>query len=132
MTQPGWYPDPQDPTQQRWWDGQRWGDVAPSPPQPTPPGFSPQGASTATAPNNYLPWSIINLVCLCLPLGIVALIFSLQVGSKASAGDIAGAEAASQKAKTFNLIASIVGAVILAGWGILLLTGGAATEININ
>ncbi|MBM7504212.1 DUF2510 domain-containing protein [Agromyces aurantiacus] len=25
----GWYPDPYDPTQQRWWDGDSWGPRAP-------------------------------------------------------------------------------------------------------
>lgn len=25
----GWYPDPQDPSRMRWWDGHRWGEVAP-------------------------------------------------------------------------------------------------------
>ena len=32
---PGWYQDPADPTQHRWWDGQRWSD--PPPPLPLPP-----------------------------------------------------------------------------------------------
>lgn len=33
MTTPiaGWYPDPQDDTRFRWWDGARWGDLAPEP-----------------------------------------------------------------------------------------------------
>lgn len=33
MTLPiaGWYPDPQDPSRTRWWDGARWGQPAPAP-----------------------------------------------------------------------------------------------------
>jgi hypothetical protein len=27
----GWYPDPQDATRLRWWDGVRWGALAPEP-----------------------------------------------------------------------------------------------------
>lgn len=35
----GWYPDPSDPTRQRWWDGARWSAPAPAPyaaPAPAP------------------------------------------------------------------------------------------------
>jgi hypothetical protein len=28
----GWYPDPSDPSRQRWWDGQNWGAIAPANP----------------------------------------------------------------------------------------------------
>jgi hypothetical protein len=31
---PGWYQDPADPTQHRWWDGQRWSDPPPTAPLP--------------------------------------------------------------------------------------------------
>ncbi|WP_144763097.1 DUF2510 domain-containing protein [Curtobacterium sp. 9128] len=35
MTLPiaGWYPDPQEPSRVRWWDGERWGQLAPAPQQ---------------------------------------------------------------------------------------------------
>ena len=34
LTPPGWYQDPADPTQHRWWDGARWSDPPPPPPLP--------------------------------------------------------------------------------------------------
>ena len=40
---------------------------------------------------NYLFHSIVVTLCCCLPLGIVALIFSAQVNTKLAAGDVAGA-----------------------------------------
>ena len=45
---PGWYQDPADPDQHRWWDGARWSDPPPVPPRsdpppvlPMPPGYRP-------------------------------------------------------------------------------------------
>ena len=41
---PGWYQDPADPTQHRWWDGARWSDPPPPPPLPQmPPPAEPRG-----------------------------------------------------------------------------------------
>ena len=33
----GWYQDPSDPGQQRYWDGVRWSDLPPRPSTPAPP-----------------------------------------------------------------------------------------------
>jgi hypothetical protein len=66
----------------------------------TPP---PAGGSATPVPN-YLVWAIIA-VCGCgWPLAIPAIIFATQVNSKVAAGDIAGAEDASKKAKLFAMI----------------------------
>jgi hypothetical protein len=50
----GWYPDPQDPSRRRWWDGQRWGELAPqsdAPETPRPPAWSaPNDAMRANGP----------------------------------------------------------------------------------
>ena len=46
-----------------------------------------------------------------MPLGVVAIIFSAQVNSKLAAGDYAGAEDASKKAKMFCWIGVGLGAV---------------------
>lgn len=44
---PNWYPDPQRPGHQRWWDGERWTDNY-SPPLPPPPPPPPPPAPVAT------------------------------------------------------------------------------------
>ena len=45
---------------------------------------------------------VVTVLC-CLPFGIVGIVYASQVGTKAQAGDIAGAEEASRKAKLWSL-----------------------------
>src|SRR2546425_10386228 len=66
----------------------------------TPP---PPAGGTATVPNYLVP-AIISIFC-CWPLAIPAIIFATQVNGKVAAGDIAGAQDASKKAKMFSFIA---------------------------
>jgi len=65
---------------------------------------------------NYLVQSILVTLCCCLPLGVVAIVFAAQVNSKLAAGDIAGAQDASQKARMFCWIAFGVGLVVTIIW----------------
>jgi len=74
----------------------------------TPP---PPTGTPATVPN-YMVQAIISIFC-CWPLAIPAIIFATQVNSKVAAGDIAGAQDSSKKAKQFSMIGIIVGVV---GW----------------
>jgi hypothetical protein len=64
---------------------------------------------------NYLIHSIVVTLCCCLPLGIVALIFSSQVNTKLTAGDVAGAEESSRKARTWIIVAFVSGIVVNLG-----------------
>jgi|GEM_PF-3811996 len=57
--------------------------------------------------------AICNLIFCCLPLGIVALVFSAQSQSAANRGDMAQAERTAGVAKTCNMIATIGGAVVV-------------------
>lgn len=84
-------------------------------------GTGPTGAAGAPIPN-YLWQSIVVTLCCCLPLGVVGIIFAVQVNSKLAAGDVAGARDASQKAKMFTLIGLGLGLVV---WIIYLLFFGA-------
>ena len=67
----------------------------------------PPAGGSATVPNNLV-LAIISVIC-CFPLGIPAIIFATQVNTKIAAGDIAGAQEASNKAKKFAIIG-------IAGW----------------
>jgi len=60
---------------------------------------------------NYLIPAIIVTLCCCLPGGIVAIVYAGQVNTKLQAGDIAGAQAASNNAKLWCLISAGVGLV---------------------
>ena len=75
----------------------------------TPP---PSTGGSATVPNYMVP-AIISIFC-CWPLAIPAIIFASQVNSKVAAGDIAGAQDSSKKAKMFSYIALGLGILEIA------------------
>ncbi len=80
----------------------------------TPP---PAAGGTATVPNYLVP-AIISIFC-CWPLAIAAIIFATQVNGKVAAGDIAGAEDASKKAKLFSFIAIGIGLLFYVVMGLI-------------
>jgi hypothetical protein len=80
-----------------------------STPPPPPPSFG-YGAVQGTPPPNYLVWAIVAII-FCWPLAIPSIVFSTQVNSKWTMGDVAGAQDASKKAKMFAMWATIVGVV---------------------
>lgn len=73
----------------------------------TPP--PPAAGGTATVPNYLVP-AIISIFC-CWPLAIPALINATKVNGMVAAGDMAGAQQASEQAKKFMKLAFIVGAI---------------------
>ncbi|AWV08496.1 CD225/dispanin family protein [Marilutibacter maris] len=74
---------------------------------------------------NHLVWAILSTLFCCLPAGIVSIVFAAQVNGKVAAGDIAGAQESSDKAKTwawvsFGLgLAAIVIYLALMGLGMM-------------
>lgn len=73
----------------------------------------PVGGYAAATPEipNYLWQSIAVTLCCCLPCGIAAIVFAAQVKTKATAGDIAGAQESSRKAKMWCWISFGLGLV---------------------
>jgi len=84
----------------------------------TPP---PAGGGSATVPNYMVP-AIISIFC-CWPLAIPAIIFAVQVNNKVQAGDIAGAQESSKKAKMFSFIAIGLGVVGIVIYVIMMILG---------
>ena len=72
---------------------------------------------------NYLVFAILATVFCCLPAGIPAIIYAAQVNSKLQAGDLAGAQAASNNAKMWCLISLGLGLGSIVLYGILIMVG---------
>jgi predicted secreted protein len=83
----------------------------PPPPPPPAPGYN-QPTAGGTPPPNYLVWAILSTIFCCLPFGIASIVFAAQVNGKFASGDVAGAQASSEKAKRFAIIAAVVGIVV--------------------
>ena len=75
-------------------------------------------------------WAILSTLFCCLPLGIASIVFAAQVNSKFAAGDLAGAQDSSDKARKFALWATIAGVVIAVLYVILIIVGAASFEMN--
>ena len=83
----------------------------PPPPPPSAPGYN-QPTAGGTPPPNYRVWAILSTIFCCLPLGIASIVFAAQVNGKYAAGDVAGAQESSAKARRFAMIAAVVGIVV--------------------
>jgi hypothetical protein len=93
----------------------------------TPP--PPAGGEAAGTVPNYLVPAIISIFC-CWPLAIPAIIFATQVNGKVAAGDIAGAQDSSKKAKMFSFIAIGLGLVLILIYVIMLVLGVGLSAIG--
>ena len=78
-----------------------------------PPPFDPAFASGPREVPNYLVQAILVTIFCCLPLGIVAIVFSAQVNGKLASGDYAGAVSSSNTAKILCWISFGMGLVVL-------------------
>ncbi|GAA3971486.1 hypothetical protein GCM10023085_62080 [Actinomadura viridis] len=75
-------------------------------------GGYPQGGYPQSAPPpNHLVWAILTTIFCCLPAGVVSIVFAAQVNSKWQAGDHQGALKASNNAKTWAIVAAVVGLI---------------------
>jgi hypothetical protein len=86
----------------------------------------PPAGGSATVPNYMVP-AIISIFC-CWPLAIPAIIFAAQVNNKVAAGDVAGAQDSSKKAKMFAFIAIGLGVAGMVIYGIMMILGVAISN----
>jgi hypothetical protein len=87
------------------------GAAVPSPVPMSAPQAVPGLAAAPGSVPNYLVQSIIVTLCCCIPFGIPAIVYAAQVNTKLAAGDVAGAQDSSGKAKMWCWIAFGVGIV---------------------
>lgn len=81
---------------------------APAPiPNPAPVSPVAANATTEPMPDTYLVWSVLATLMCCLPVGIIAILYSTKVSTRYYARDIEGAKRASEKAQ-YWIIGSIV------------------------
>jgi len=95
--------------------------------QPVPLSVPPQTTAVALPPGttvqNYLVFAILATVFCCLPAGIPAIIYAAQVNGTLQAGDVAGAQVASNNAKMWCLISLGLGLGIVALYAIMIMLG---------
>jgi uncharacterized membrane protein YvbJ len=84
----------------------------------------PGTAASGIAIQNYLVFAILATVFCCLPAGIPAIVYAAQVNGKLAAGDLAGAQKASDNAKMWCWISFGLGVAVTA-LSVLLFMAGA-------
>lgn len=70
---PGWYPDPEDPSRPRWWDGTQWAQATVFPTAP----------SVGSMPNRTSPPSVVLTVVITALFGLLGLIPAALAASQA-------------------------------------------------
>ena len=64
-------------------------------------------------PSNYLIWAIFCTLCCCSPLGIVSIIYAAKVDAHLAHGDYLNAKIASNNARKWALIATLLGIIVI-------------------
>ena len=81
-------------------------------------------AAAAVDVPSYLVHAILCTLFCCMPFGIVAIVYAAQTSSKSQAGDMAGAQYASEKARLWCWISFLVGLVPAVLWLLFVLVAG--------
>ena len=64
-------------------------------------------------PDNHLAWAILSTIFCCLPLGIVAIVYSAKVDGLYNSGDYVGAYNAANKAQNYALWGTVIGFICI-------------------
>lgn len=72
-----------------------------------------------TKPDNHLVGAVVATLLCCLPLGVVAIVYAVQVDNLWRSGDYEGARRASQTARRWENAAQAIGFVVIGGYIII-------------
>jgi hypothetical protein len=86
------------------------------------------GQPVGAPPQNYLVWAILSTLFCCLPLGIASIVFAAQVNSKYAAGDLAGAQESSDKAKKFAIWSAVAGLIVAVLYLVIIVLAAAGSD----
>lgn len=133
---PGWYPDPQNPGQQRYWDGSAWGAAAPAAPSTPPAPVAAPVAGPVTSTNAIvgLVLAIVSWVVCPIIAAIVALVLARSSSKEIAASDGrvggAGLNTATRILAWINIGVSILAGLVIAAlaiFGVIFSANVAAT-----
>ena len=119
---PGWYPDPANPSRNRYWDGNAWQDAAPSPTATAPTTYQqPYAQANMSTPSTF---AIVSLITAFF-MPILAVIFGhLAIGEiRRSKGMKTGSGMA-----TAGLILGYLGIAGIVLWIILIVNAASQTQ----
>lgn len=119
----GYYPDPDDPSVQRWWDGHRW--ATPATRGDTGPSALPSQAPTRALPTRTNPLAVWSLVLGLLWIGFLGSITAVVLGHIATARiEAAGGAERGRGLAIAGMIVGYVGVGMLAVLLLAFVAGG--------
>ncbi|MEX2501396.1 MAG: CD225/dispanin family protein, partial [Trueperaceae bacterium] len=118
----GWYPDPQDATQQRYWDGSTWTEhTATGTARAPATNAAATGAAGTTAPGGTAPdtwtWqSIVVTILCCAPFGVAGALNAGRAEQALRSGDGVAAAKYANQAKKWTLWGLGVWGLVVVGY----------------
>ena len=88
--------------------GQPYQPAQPSQPVGAQPQYAEQEPTEPCPPTNFV-WAILATVLCCIPLGVMGIIYALKVTKKYTAGDLKGAQEASETGAWWIIAAIVLG-----------------------
>lgn len=125
----GWYPDPQDSTRQRYWDGTTWTEhTADNSPQAAGATAMSAGHTTSGSEPDTWTWqSIVVTILCCAPFGVAGALNAGRAEQALKGGDTGAATRHAAQAKKWTLWGLGVWAVIVVLYLLFFLVVGAAS-----